>query len=141
MRPRLPPEAPPTPSHLPREGLRQLCLVEAKGLGVGWGRARNARTCVVNDHSNPRRSPGGTLRRSRNLRRGEPQRLTNPRPDLPKARNDVSASRARGPRPRRESVTGHGARGRKPSCRHSQSEGCTHRTSGLSWVVRAAVKM
>lgn len=42
---------------------------------------------------------------------GEPQRRTNPRPDLLKARDEIPASRARRARAGSGSVTGRGARG------------------------------
>lgn len=71
----------------------------------------------------------------------EPQRQTNPRPDRPKA---GTRSQARGladtERGVEEALLGMVPRVREPGCRHFRSGGRTHRTVGLSWVVRAAVK-
>lgn len=63
-----------------------------------------------------------------------------PPPSSPKGRDESQARGLRTPSGERRGVTGPGARARAPGCRRPRSEGRTHRSEGLSWVVRAAVK-
>lgn len=93
------------------------------------------------DRSHLGRSPRVDTLRVAQSAPGEPQRRANLHPISPgpgtmsQPRGLTDAERGSG-----GSVSGHGAWIREPGCRHSGSEGSTHRTAGLSWVVRAAVK-